>query len=232
MNENTAVTLSAIDEWIEANSLTPATAVVVSNWSDEGDEVHITVDIKPQQGWQVEASMAETLQWAQQRFGAAVHHRTDQAEFHRFWLVKPEVVEGLTRKINGLAWVQIARAMSWSNTDAELLDPFLQEYQVDQPVVVVANHSVGGRDWQLFDSNVAPLFLSDPNFDGGWYLFQEGEVTELFASSASSGSSLTARRNPNGTWSLELWVPLEASGLPYQGSYWAAFQTACGVIDA
>ena len=111
----------------------------------------------------------------------------------------------------------------------EEVEEFLKKEGLDGvPVLFMATHSIGGRAWTIEEGR-DPAFFEEPCFgrDAGWFVFREEDVNHLFSSSATSDSSLTAKKEawpPNGrTWTVTLEVPVDDSGQPYKGAYWSAF---------
>jgi len=115
---------------------------------------------------------------------------------------------------------------------SEELDMLLAEHGIsDEPVALMANHSIGGRDWEL-EEGVKPLFFEDSYFrPSGWYVLREQDVSYLGASSATSGSTCRAWKNQDDTWNIECEVPIEDGGTPYRGAYYSGFVTALGGLD-
>ena len=91
----------------------------------------------------------------------------------------------------------------------------------DVPCVCMATHSIGGREWEL-EEGATPAFFEEKIFNGGWYFLREEEVRYLRCVSATSGSSVEARKNPDGTWRITLEVPIR-DGVPYRGAYATVF---------
>ncbi len=98
------------------------------------------------------------------------------------------------------------------------------------PHTFMATHSMGGREWR-FEEGREPVFYEEPGCsDGdGWYIVVEGDVNYLYYDSATSGSSLTAEKQGDGTWVVILEVPIGNDGQPYQGFYSKCFHEALGL---
>jgi len=132
----------------------------------------------------------------------------------------------LKKVATGLSFAAIARAMDWSNVGSyigEEVASFLTERGLaDIPHVFMATHSMGGRNWQIVEGR-EPAYYEEACFNGGWYILTEEDATYLYCDSATSGSSLTAVKQYDGSWTLSLEVPIEEDGQPYQGSYWGVF---------
>ncbi len=105
---------------------------------------------------------------------------------------------------------------------AEKVQTFIRENGLAEvPHVLMADHSVGGRKWTRDGENEA-LYFAEKGFNGGWYIFKEEDVSRLFLESATSGSTLTAEKCKDSTWTVTLEVPFDEDG-PYQGAYWSTF---------
>ena len=109
-------------------------------------------------------------------------------------------------------------------------DDFCDASGIDPDGVVwLATHSAGGREWEPVEEGYRPLFLEeDPHgrYDG-WRLLRKGEAKRIALQSATSGSRLEATVKENGSWDIQLIVPVLEDGTPYQGAYWASFHNAC-----
>lgn len=136
----------------------------------------------------------------------------------------------LKKTAKGLSFATIAEAFnSFANVGSyitEEQESFLRDRHLHEvPAAWLATHSMGGRSFTVAEDG-ASAFFAEPCFNGGWYIFKEEDATKLYADSATSGSSLTAEKASDGSWTLSLEVPLTADGSPYQGSYWSAFEVA------
>ncbi|MDP2689061.1 MAG: hypothetical protein Q8P48_03000 [Deltaproteobacteria bacterium] len=118
-----------------------------------------------------------------------------------------------------------------SSSEGDELEKFLEAHGLkDATIIMVATHSVGGREWRL-EAGRTPAFFPDTCFAGGWYVFTDEDVRWLRLVSATSGSSLTAEKDPEGTWKVTLEVPIMDDGQPYQGAYWASFHEALSLVE-
>jgi len=136
---------------------------------------------------------------------------------------------------SGLNFAQVASALSegMHNISSHELreggevEEFLREHGLlETPHVFMATHSVGGRDWDVVEGRKPP-FYEDGCFNGGWNVLTVEDCTYLYCESATSGSSLTAEKQEDGTWKVTLEVPIEEEdGEPYKGSYWRCFHSA------
>lgn len=146
----------------------------------------------------------------------------------------PEVSTTLCKHVKGVAFDTVVSAMDFSNIQsyvAEEVEKFVQENGLtDVPHIFMATHSFGKREWEIVEGR-QPAFFVEKDMNGGWYIFCEDDVTYLFCSSASSGSSLMAEKQEDGTWNLKLEVPFEEDGQPYQGAYWSAFHEALRALN-
>lgn len=133
-------------------------------------------------------------------------------------------METITKTAINLTFDHVARALDFSNVGSyieEEVARFVREQGLtDEPHIFMATHSWGGRDWSIVEGRNPVFFREDSN--GGWHIFREGDVTELFCSSARSGSSLSAVLMPDGAWRVTLEVPV-VEGKPYMGAYWESF---------
>ncbi len=106
------------------------------------------------------------------------------------------------------------------------VEEFLREHGLtDAPHVFMATHSIGDRDWTLEEGR-KPAFYEESCFNGGWHVIREEDASYLYCSSATSGSSLSAEKQRDGTWTVTLEVPIGDDGQPYQGYYWKYFHQA------
>lgn len=213
--------IAGTEQYLTSATLPAGTSLLVSIHHDGESLVEVDGHV-----WLADdVDFGPVLAWARQRFGAAVRNDNPDADNYRFWVVKPQISRGMTMSADGLTWAHIVYALDWSNLDQEAAGAFRAEHEFAGPVVFVATHSWGDRDWTMAEgrSTANCQFLADPHFNGGWHAFEEGDVVYLFAASATSHSSLTARRQADGTWSLELWAPLDDNSTPYKGCYWDAF---------
>ena len=137
----------------------------------------------------------------------------------------------LIRAASGVTWQQVCAALDFSNVhsgDRDALVSLLRENGVKEgDVIKMATHSVGGRSWRFapgFDyGDERLIFFEERCFNGGWYLFQEGQVLSLKCSSATSESVLEAVVQADGRWSVTLRLPIQDDGDAYEGSYAGAF---------
>lgn len=145
-----------------------------------------------------------------------------------------DVSTTLCKRAKGLAFDVVAPAMDFSNVSSyiqEKVDEFVRENGLtDVPHIFMATHSFGSREWEVVDGR-QPAFFVDEDMNGGWYIFREEDVTYLFCGSATSGSSMMAERQEDGTWDLKLEVPIQADGNPYEGAYWTAFHETLKISD-
>lgn len=143
------------------------------------------------------------------------------------------MITTLCKKVEGLTFAVIVSAMDHSNICSyiqERVDRFVRENGLaDVPHIFMATHSFGDREWGVEEGR-KPLFFDEEDLNGGWYIFREEDVKYLFCESATSGSSLTAEKQTDGTWSLKLEVPIQEEG-PYKGAYWESFHKALGLED-
>lgn len=137
----------------------------------------------------------------------------------------------LKKEATGLSWATIAVAMNFSNIGSYIaaeFEGFVRRHGLEgKPFVPVADHSWGGRGWDIEEGADEAHFFEEPSFGGGWFLFEDRHVSRLFSESHTSGSWLEAMKSEDGTWSLVLQVPAP-EGIPYEGAYWAAFHAAIG----
>jgi hypothetical protein len=146
-----------------------------------------------------------------------------------------EIKTTLKKVASGLNWETVVAVVDggMANVPSEIqseLDDFLEGYGLmDIPHVLVANHSMGVRDWKYKEPR-EPAFFQEPGEDGGWYVFTEGEVKFLYFASATSGSSLTAEEQEDGSWKATLEVPVDDGGQPYEGFYWRSFHEALSLM--
>jgi hypothetical protein len=225
--------IEAAEDFLATAKLDSGTVLTVVDHHSER-EVYVLVDGRAF-GTEDYAGFPAVLHWAHQRFGASTLDSSEDARYMLFWVVKPSVTRGMTLSVTGLTWAQVSFALDWSSVAPELWAEFMAEHRLVGPVCFMATHSAGSREFTMArDRSLSEVpYLSDPQFSGGWHCFREGDVTHLFASSANSGSSLTATLAPDDTWSLELWVPLRDDDTPYKGSYWETFhQVVLGVEPA
>lgn len=136
-------------------------------------------------------------------------------------------------EVRGLSFKTIAKAMDKTNVCSYIKEEF-DAFVVERGLAIgefvpMANHSIGGRNWEL-EKGAEPVFFEEKTFNGGWYLLREEEVLSLYCSSATSGSTLIADKQRDG-WRLELGVPV-TDGVLYKGAYWEAFHRACGFAGA
>lgn len=116
------------------------------------------------------------------------------------------------KKIMG--WEDLLRVFVFSNAvGAEKFPSLLWE----------ADHSMGGRIVTPQGSECFSEYISDPDFAGTWYGWEEKNVYHVQFTSASSGSRLSAIRHQKvAGWEVTLSVP-QRDGKPYEGAYWKAF---------
>jgi hypothetical protein len=136
----------------------------------------------------------------------------------------------LKKEATGLNFAAVVSAMNggMANIGSYIrkeVDAFLEKGGLTAvPHVFMATHSIGNREWEIEEGH-EPAFFEEPLFNGGWYVMVEADVKRLSCVSATSGSSLTAEKEPDGTWIVCLEVPV-IDGKAYQGSYWDYFHRA------
>jgi hypothetical protein len=123
-------------------------------------------------------------------------------------------------------FAEVCRVMDFSSVDTYLeeeVEDFLVENGLtERSHILMATHSMGGRDWKIKDGRT-PAFFRDEFFNGGWYAFVEEDVEFLLCKSGTSGSIISAVKESS-RWELTLEVPV-SKGVPYKGSYWRAFHS-------
>lgn len=143
-----------------------------------------------------------------------------------------KIVTTLKTLAPSVSFAVVAKAMDQSNISSSQMEgyeTFQKEMGIDGAIFVpMANHSVGGRRWDL-EEGTHPAFFKDNTFDGGWYLLREEEVKYLECVSMTSDSTLRAWKNEDGSWDLACEVPQLGDGTFYKGAYYAAFQRALGL---
>lgn len=134
----------------------------------------------------------------------------------------------------GLDFATVAKILDGGMTNISSyiqkdVDAFIKDNGLAEvPVVLMATHSMGGRDWKVAEGR-KPAFFEEVGFGGGWYVITDDDVDSLECVSATSGSSLTAKKNQHGYWIVTLEVPVGDDGLPYKGHYWRTFHEALGL---
>ena len=147
-----------------------------------------------------------------------------------------KIITTLKKVASGLDFLTVTKAMGEGMANIgsylqEELDSLKKESKFDEiPHIFMATHSMGVRRWKIAEGKESFYFLDEPTFNGGWYVFVDGDVTYLFMASASSGSSLTAEKQDDGTWTVTLEVPVE-DGRPYEGCYWGCFHEALKEVE-
>ena len=149
-----------------------------------------------------------------------------------------EVTTTFEKTASGIDFATVVKALGGgmhniSSSDLQeggRLDQWLREHHLDGvPVVYMAVHSMGDREWaRKSGPDDSPFFEDNPS--DGWYVFTEEAVQYLFCSSATSGSSLEAWEISKKSWKVILRVPIE-DGNPYQGAYWKTFHRALGISE-
>ncbi|MEK9183439.1 MAG: hypothetical protein AAB849_02940 [Patescibacteria group bacterium] len=147
-----------------------------------------------------------------------------------------KIMTTLRKVAAGLDFAKVASAFEGMHniSSHELRDggevkEFLRERGLlDTPHVFMATHSMGGRRWKIVEGR-HPAFYDEPCFSGGWHVLTDEDCTYLYCESATSGSSLTAEKQKDGTWTVTLEVPAAANGEPYKGFYWGCFHSALGL---
>lgn len=114
----------------------------------------------------------------------------------------------------------------WSQADA---DPKLWNTAPDRVILMATNPGFGAvRDWTPTPTAQPPT-IEDPL--GGWLVLDDRAATYLRCESGSSGSSITAAREPAGTWTLTGSFPVR-DGEVYRGVYFETFAAAVGADTA
>ncbi len=145
-----------------------------------------------------------------------------------------DITTTLKKVATGLDFAAVVKSLNEgmhniSSSEADEVEGFLRERELlGTPCVFMATHSIGGRDWKIVEGR-KPAFLEEKCFNGGWFVLTDGDVNYLHCSSATSGSSLTAEKQEDGSWKVSLEVPVGDDGTPYQGAYWRAFHIALGL---
>ena len=128
----------------------------------------------------------------------------------------------------GLNFAEVCEVMDWSNRGSYLDEEwaaFEEKFLFEnEPYVLMATHSAFGSDraWQIREGET-PLYFEEPSFNGGWFVFVDGDVDWLYCMSGTSTSSLTAQLQHDGSWEVALEVPADADGDEYRGAYWQDF---------
>lgn len=141
--------------------------------------------------------------------------------------------------VSGLGFAEVARAMgegmhnisSYELREGGELESFLREQGLqDVPVILMADHSLGTREWTPTPGsrNSDFPFYEEKCFNGGWYVLTEDNAIRIHCESCTSGSSLMAEKQEDGTWAVTLEVPWMETG-PYKGSYWKTFHRGLGL---
>lgn len=143
------------------------------------------------------------------------------------------------KKIEGVVFANVVKALaggfhnipSYECREGGELDLFLSQHNLKkEEVVLLANHSFGGRNFEVEDG-VKTLFSYDDHcFDGRWYVLTQGNCKEIYCISTRSSSTIIAKKQKDGNWTVTLSVPV-IDGMPYKGHYWNTFHSALGVID-
>lgn len=145
-----------------------------------------------------------------------------------------KIITTMKKVVSGLDFATVAKALDGGMANVgsyiqEDVDAFLRENGLaGVPRVFMANHSIGGRDWEIAEGR-DPAFYEEECFNGGWYVLTNEDCTYLYCDSATSGSSLTAVKQDDGTWTVTLEVPVGDDGQSYQGFYWGCFHNALGL---
>src|SRR5665811_967414 len=122
-------------------------------------------------------------------------------------------MRSIVKQVSGLSFALVAKAMEQTNVCSYIRKEYagwlMERGLHNRPSVAVATHSGGKRNWWLEESRQLDEvpFFPEETFNGGWYHFQEADVRFMEASSATSGSQLTALKNSSGSWTLKLEVP-------------------------
>ncbi|HEX6258474.1 MAG TPA: hypothetical protein VFZ48_03270 [Candidatus Saccharimonadales bacterium] len=144
-----------------------------------------------------------------------------------------EITTTLCKRAKDLTFDIVVGAMDHSNVCSyieEEVDKFVRDNSLaDVAHIFMATHSIGEREWEIEEGR-EPAFFNEEGLNGGWFIFCEEDVNYLFCASATSGSSLMAEKQADGTWSLRLEVPIRGDG-PYKGAYWQAFHQALGIAE-
>jgi len=134
----------------------------------------------------------------------------------------------LQKQVKGVDFAAVAKMLGGGVTnipsdETGAVEEFLRGHGlIDVPHIFVSTNSIGGRWWMAVEGRT-PAFYKDTFFRGGWNVFVDEDVTFLRLQSASSGSTLTAEKQEDWTWTVTLQVPVGDDGQPYKGCYWNLF---------
>jgi len=145
-----------------------------------------------------------------------------------------EVTTRLQKSVKDVSFETVAAAVKYTCNIGGYIRPevdrFLQDNKlVGVPHLFMATHSWGGRNWE-FEEGRNPLFFQEEKDGGGWYILRAEDVKYVFYESMTSGSSLEAEKQGDGTWRLKLEVPVTEEDAPYTGLYWRSFHEALGIV--
>lgn len=126
----------------------------------------------------------------------------------------------------GLGFQAVAAVLNGlSQPDEWIRQEFVEKLgpRMSEPHVILATHSLGGRNWELKDGR-DPASVEEKCFNGKFLLLFEEDVKMLRFTSATSGSEICCRRTRRG-WTISLSVPFK-DGIPYKGCYWLNYLDA------
>lgn len=143
--------------------------------------------------------------------------------------------------MTGVSWKHVLTALGGFNgysggTDqilaALMAAPDTRERQdlaiIARNVVLVADHSVGERYIRFADGDVGAPYIADEDFNGRWKVAIPEMAEEIEFSSATSGSTIRADKERDGSWTITGIFPI-LDGERYEGSYFRAFMAAAAI---
>ncbi|NCU41822.1 MAG: hypothetical protein EOM19_03815 [Candidatus Moranbacteria bacterium] len=131
-----------------------------------------------------------------------------------------EAVEEAANTVKLVSWEVVRNITNVMTNQFYLGGP-----DVDIERAHMSTSSFGGRDWTLEPGRTGK-FLSGGNW-GGWWAFDEMDVSRLFLLSATSRSGIEATKLSSGVWKLRF-IP-SPNDPTYRGCYYSLFMGAEGV---
>jgi hypothetical protein len=155
-----------------------------------------------------------------------------------------QIKEYSTLEIKGATWKHVTTALGGFNAcecDPEEVLAALRkapatrvldglEWIADNDVVLVADHSVGDRSFDLEGDWHNHPWIKDQDFNGAWLVATAETVSRLEFASASSGSRILASRRGD-EWTITGSFPI-VDGERYEGAYFKAFMEAAEISVA